>query len=84
MLLDSSRHVLVYLAALLASGVGSLAFVTARAARTLAHVLPSVYDVYVSVPLRIERALKSAREAGAKPAGRRPRAKLELREETLS
>jgi hypothetical protein len=82
MLLDSSRHVLVYLAALLASGVGSIAFVAARAARTLAHVLPSVYDVYVSVPLRIERALKSAREG--KPAGRRPRAKLELREETLS
>lgn len=83
MLLDSSRHVLVYLAALLASGLGSLAFVTARAARTLAHVLPSVYDVYVSVPLRIERALKSAREEGPKPA-RRSRAKLELREETLS
>jgi ElaB/YqjD/DUF883 family membrane-anchored ribosome-binding protein len=83
MLLDSSRHVLVYLAAHLASGAGSLAFVASRVARTLANVLPSVYDVYVSVPLRIERALASARAEG-KPERRRPKAKLELREETLS
>ena len=84
MLLDSSRHVLVYLAALLASGVGSLAFVAARAARALAHVLPSVYDAYVSVPLRIERALKRrAQEEGSKSA-RRSRTKLELGEETRS
>jgi hypothetical protein len=83
MLLDSSRHVLAYLAALLASGIGSLAFVMARVARTLAGVAPSLYDVYVSVPLRIERAVRSAR-GEAKPAGRRPRARLELREETLS
>jgi hypothetical protein len=83
MLLDSSRHVLVYLAALLASGAGSLAFVVARAARTLASVAPSLYDVYVSVPLRIERAVRSAR-GEAKPERRRPRARLELREETLS
>jgi hypothetical protein len=83
MLLDSSRHVLVYLAALLASGAGSLAFVVARAARTLANVAPSLYDVYVSVPLRIERALKSAR-GEAKSERRRPKGRLELREETLS
>jgi hypothetical protein len=42
-----------------------------------------VYDVYVSVPLRVERALAGAR-AEAKPERRRPKAKLELREETLS
>jgi hypothetical protein len=89
MLLESSRHVLVYLAAFLASGVGSLAFVAARGARALGHVLPSVYDAYVSVPLRIERALKrgreegGAREEGGKP-GRRSRTKLELGEETGS
>jgi hypothetical protein len=81
MLLDSSRHVLVYLAALLASGAGSLAFVAARAARALAHVLPSVYDVYVSVPLRVERVLKRGREGGSKST-RRSRTKLELGEET--
>jgi hypothetical protein len=77
MLLDSSRHVLVYLAALLASGLGSLAFVGARLARTLASVLPSVYDAYVSVPLRIERALKREREEGSKSSARRSRTKLE-------
>jgi hypothetical protein len=40
------------------SGAGSVAFLLARAARAIAHVLPSVYDVYVSVPLRIERWLE--------------------------
>src|SRR5262245_29717098 len=97
MLLDSSRHVLVYFAALLAGGIGSLAFGAARAARTLAHVLPSLYDVYVSVPLRIERVLRRGREGGGKEDGskeegskeeggkaRRSRTKLELREDTLS
>jgi len=89
MLLDSSRHVFAWLAALLASGAGSLAFVLARVARGLASVLPSLYDAYVSVPLRIERALKrnrqeaSAREENGKPA-RRGRTKLELGEETGS
>ncbi len=83
MLLDSSRHVAVYVVALLTSGAGSLAFVAARAARTLANVLPSLYDVYVSVPLRIERAVKGARE-GNRSSTRRQKAKLELREETLA
>jgi hypothetical protein len=83
MLLDSSRHVLVYLAALLASGVGSLAFVSARAARALGHMLPSIYDAYVSVPLRIERALRREPKEGSKSA-RRSRSKLELGEETGS
>ncbi len=83
MLLDSSRHVLVYFAALLASGVGSLAFVGARAARTLANVLPSIYDAYVSVPLRIERAVRREPKEGSKSA-RRSRTKLELGEETGS
>lgn len=83
MLLDSSRHVLAVLAAALVSGLGSLAFVLARVARALAHVLPGVYDAYVSVPLRIERAFARAPEAGGK-AARRSRAELELGEETLS
>ena len=84
MLLDSSRYVLAYLCALLASGAGSLAFVAARVWRTLASVLPSLYDVYVSVPLRIERVFRRGRgEDGGKP-GRRNRTKLELREDTLS
>jgi len=56
-LLDSGRHAGVALAAWLVSGAGSIAFLLARATRAIANVLPSVYDVYVSLPLRIERWL---------------------------
>ncbi len=78
LLLDSGRHVVAFAVALLVSGIGSLAFVMGRAVHTLANVLPSVYDVYVSIPLRIERALGSARE-GRKLHGRRD-GMLEMRE----
>jgi len=87
--LDSGRHVAMRGGALLVSGLGSLSFMVGRMARTVADVLPSLYDAYVSVPLRIERALKrnrqeaSAREENGKPA-RRGRTKLELGEETGS
>jgi hypothetical protein len=64
-LLDSGRHAGVALAAWGVGGMGSLAFVLARAARAVANVLPSAYDVYVSVPLRIERWLaRPARPSG--------------------
>jgi hypothetical protein len=56
-LLDSGRPVAMSAAAFLASGLGSCAFVGARMVRAVANVLPSVYDVYVSVPLRLERRL---------------------------
>ena len=77
LLLDSGRHVGAFAVSLLVSGIGSLAFVMGRAVHTLATVLPSVYDVYVSIPLRIERAL-GARE-GRKARGTRD-AMLEMRE----
>jgi hypothetical protein len=57
--LDNGRHVAMRASALFAAALGSLAFLVARAARTLGEVLPSLYDAYVSIPLRIERALKS-------------------------
>jgi hypothetical protein len=63
-LFDSGRPVAVGLAGALASGCGSLAFFAARALRTVANVLPSLYDVYVSVPLRIERWLAKPRTPG--------------------
>lgn len=63
-LLDSGRHAGVALAAWLMSGAAALAFLLARATRALANVLPSVYDVYVSVPLRIERWLARPPRAG--------------------
>ena len=77
MFLDNGRHVAMYASALVMSGIGSLAFVAGRAARTLIDLLPSLYDAYVSIPLRIERALKSA------PAERRRAsdARMKVREE---
>jgi hypothetical protein len=69
-LLDSGRHVSVALAAWAVSGAGSLAFVLAHGVRATSNVLPSVIDVYVSVPLRIERWLARPRSAGVS----RPRA----------
>ncbi len=63
-LLDSGRHVGVALAAGLVSGVGSLAFGLGHIARATASVLPSLIDVYVSVPLRIERWLAKPRAGG--------------------
>jgi hypothetical protein len=63
-LLDSGRHVGVGLAAWGLSGAGSLAFLLAHGARASSHVLPSVIDVYVSLPLRIEHWLAKPRSAG--------------------
>jgi len=75
MFLDNGRHVAAHASALLVGGLGSLAFVAGRTARTLSDVLPSLYDAYVSIPLRIERAVKSA------PSRRRVEAGRDLREE---
>jgi hypothetical protein len=60
MFLDNGRHVAAQGSALAIGALGSLAFVTGRASRTLVEVAASLFDVYVSIPLRIERALKSA------------------------
>ncbi len=70
MLLESGRHVLASLAVLALLAVGSGVRVAAHAATSLASALPGVYDVYVAIPLRLERL---AREAGAGAAGRRAR-----------
>jgi hypothetical protein len=75
MFLDNGRHVGTHAGALLVGALGSLAFVAGRTARTLSDVLPSLYDAYVSIPLRIERAVKSA------PSRRRVEASRKVREE---
>ncbi len=80
MLLDSGRHVGVYVTGLLLSAAGSLAFVLGRTARGVANVLPSLYDAYVSVPLRIERLVTGAQER-SKSSTRRAESKLKAREE---
>jgi hypothetical protein len=65
-LFDSGRPVAMTAAAAVGSAVGSCAFVAARTVRAAANVLPSLYDVYISVPLRLERWLaRSLRTAKA-------------------
>jgi hypothetical protein len=71
-LLDSGRHACVALAAWLVGGAGSLSYLLARTTRALAGVLPSVYDVYVSVPLRLERWLARPRAPGLTRPHARP------------
>lgn len=71
MLLDSGRHVLSTLVVLVLQGLAGLGRVGAHSASALAAMLASVYEVYISIPVRIERALRG-RE---RPAPRDPPAK---------
>jgi len=65
MLLDSGRHVLAALAVLLLQGVALLGRACAHAASRLAAMGTAVYEIYISIPLRIERLV---RESGRAPA----------------
>jgi hypothetical protein len=67
MFLDSGRHVGARLAVLLLHGTGHVAAATAEGARWLGTALPALYDVYVSVPLRIERSLRGAGDEARAP-----------------
>jgi hypothetical protein len=58
MFLDSGRHVLAQLGVVALRATGHTAQVLCHLTRSLTSAIPSVYDVYVAVPLRIERALK--------------------------
>jgi hypothetical protein len=58
MLLDSGRHVLAQLMVLVLHAVGHAMQVLAHIARYLTIAIPSMYDVYVAIPLRIERMLR--------------------------
>jgi hypothetical protein len=62
MLLDSGRHVMVSVTALLLAGLGSAAGVFAHATKSITGAVPNFYDVYISIPLRIERALQDHRD----------------------
>lgn len=54
--LDSGRHVASKLCVLSLLGLGHLAGVCAHGARMLSAAGPSLYDAYVAIPLRVERA----------------------------
>ena len=76
MLLDSGRHVLATVVVLWLQALTVLARVGAHSAGALAKTLASLYEVYISIPLRIERALRdrdrpNGRANGAAPAAKR-------------
>ena len=59
LLFDSARHVLASAGVLLLQSVEQLALFLAYGMRTLARGLVQLYDAYIAVPLRIERAVLS-------------------------
>ena len=60
MFLDSGRHVLAALVAAMLGTLGNVVKVIAHASQALTTVILSVYDVYISIPLRIGRAVRGA------------------------
>ncbi|MEN8184746.1 MAG: hypothetical protein ABFS46_19670 [Myxococcota bacterium] len=87
MLLDSGRHVLADLTALLLDGLGALSRFVAFIWGSLMRTLPKLYDVYVAIPLKIERSLRaSEKDSPRNPARKRSggRAESGLREESLA
>jgi len=74
MLLDSSRHVAAAVVTGLLAFAAGLSAALAHGVKTVFDILPNLYDVYVSIPLRIERAFRDEEAVGAKSAARRSRA----------
>ena len=69
MLLDSTRHVLASIGVLLLQALGHLARIVSHSAAALARMLANLYDVYVSIPLRIERAMRGGGRGGDPGSG---------------
>jgi hypothetical protein len=61
MLVDSGRHVVAQLAVAVLVTLGNAVRILGHTLSSLAGALPGIYDVYVAVPLRIERMLQGAR-----------------------
>lgn len=59
MLIDSGRHVLAAIAVAVLGTVGNIVKVIAHASQAVTTAIPNVYDVYISIPLRIERMARS-------------------------
>jgi len=62
MFLDSGRHVVAHVAETALRVFGNMMNVLSHAVRYLAIALPSLYDVYISIPLRIERLVRNGDE----------------------
>ena len=75
MLLDSGRHVLAAVVVGVLHALALLARVGAHSAAALAKMLASVYEVYISIPLRIERALRGRDSANGRATATAPATK---------
>lgn len=64
MFLDSSRHVGAQALALLLHLVGHVMTIAAHLTKYLTTALPGIYDVYVALPLRLERVFKKTKSMG--------------------
>ncbi len=64
MLIDSGRHVATALTVLLLHGFGHVARVVGHAANYLTKVLFHLYDVYIAIPVRIERLVRNGKQPG--------------------
>ncbi len=64
MLLDSGRHVFASLGALVLSVVGNGLKIVGHFLNSVFKMLPNLYDVYIGVPLRIERMLRGGDDDG--------------------
>ncbi len=86
MLLDSGRHVLADLAALVLDGLSAVARLVSHVFRLVLRTLPKLYDVYVAIPLKIERSLRAGEPEPKNPAGKKRgrRAESGVREESLA
>jgi hypothetical protein len=67
MLLDSGRHVATTGVVLTLQGVGLLGRAGAHAATKLAAMLVAVYEIYVSIPTKIERTVRERGHGHAEP-----------------
>jgi hypothetical protein len=68
MLLDSSRHVLSMLLVLGLAGIANLGRIAAHSAGALEKMLVAAFDVYISIPLMIERSVTARMAAASGPS----------------
>ena len=83
---DTRLLVLADLLALLLDGIGAVARLVAHLFRLGLRTLPKLYDVYVAIPLKIERSLRAGEpEKETTPNRKRGRrAESGVREESLA
>jgi hypothetical protein len=69
MLVESGRRVLGRALALAIRGAGVVLRLLGHGARTLAGALTHVYDIYIIVPLQLERLVRARGPEGFHPLG---------------